>query len=182
MTYEYGKGLVPFLTTNMRPDGTPRVSLLRLGVSTFPTPAAAASRMSLSPALVGAMAQLSGAEGSVRRGEVSAVPAAGTIAYVQYLFASADSAGAALLPRGVAVFVGGRVGVGTDVGTALRAGAASREESVAAENTSASLAQARAAFLALDSAVRAGDWARFGRAYENLRRALGAPPPGGRRP
>jgi hypothetical protein len=35
------------------------------------------------------------------------------------------------------------------------------------------LAAARAAFVALDSAARVGDWIGFGRAMESLRRALG---------
>ncbi len=182
LTDETGGALVAFLAATVHADGAPSLRLLRLGPRPFPTPASAASRISLSPTLAGAMASLSGPEGRVRRGDAMAVPAGGTVAYLQYLFASPDSGGAPLLPRGVAVLVGGRVGVGASVAEALRAARAGGGGSIAAERSSASLAEARAAFLSLDSAVRARDWAKFGRAYEALRRALGAPPSPGRRP
>jgi hypothetical protein len=46
----------------------------------------------------------------------------------------------------------------------------------------AGLAEARAAFVTMDSALRHGDWASFGRAYDALRRALEARSPRGPRP
>jgi len=73
----------------------------------------------------------------------------------------------------VAVLAAGRIGAGDDPRSAVRALAAVRETPVADLRTSVSLADARAAFLALDSAARHGDWMQFGRAWQALRRALG---------
>ena len=99
-------------------------------------------------------------------------PAGGGFAYVQTLYATADRSREPLRVRLVALLAEGRVGVGTDVRTAvasLREGEGGLAGALAA---AAELAEARAAFLALDSAVRRGDWVQFGRAYEALRRAL----------
>jgi hypothetical protein len=105
------------------------------------------------------------------------VPAAGSVAYVQMLFASEDRAREPLEIEAVAVLAGGRVGVGLDAPTAVRAmerGEVPRSE----PGVTRTLEEARAAFDALDSAMRRGDWSAFARAYENLRRALS----GGARP
>ncbi len=177
-----GNALVALLAATTLADGTPRLRLLRLRPGTFPTVAAAESRISLAPAVVGAMAQASGPAGNVRRGPVAVVPAGGTVAYVEYLFSSPRRAEQPLLPRQVAVLEGGRLGVGDDVGSAARALAATGASARVEAAVSASLADARRAFLALDSAARAGDWVRFGRAYERLRQALGAPGSGSPRP
>jgi uncharacterized membrane protein (UPF0182 family) len=176
-----GTALVAIVAASARPDGTLALRLLRLPAGTFPTLAVAGSRISLSPSVVGAMARASGPEGTVRRSPVAVVPAAGTVAYVEFLFASSQRADQPLMPRGAAVLAGGRLGVGEDVASAVRSLASSEGTEAASATTSASLAEARRAFIALDSAVRRGDWARFGRAYETLRRALGVRG-GGRRP
>jgi uncharacterized protein len=176
-----GRALVAFAAATERPDGTPELRLLRLKSETFPTLAVAQSRISLSPAVVGAMARASGPDGAVRRGPLAIVPAAGTVAYVQFLFA-APRRGDALLPAGAAVLAGGQVGVGDDLAAAVRGVLAAGGGAPAEATTAASLAEARRAFLSLDSAVRHGDWGRFGHAYETLRKALGVDGRGTRRP
>jgi hypothetical protein len=75
---------------------------------------------------------------------------------------------------------GGRVGVGPDIPAALRALQSVAAPAGPASGGDSALTAARAAFLAVDSAARIGDWVTFGRAMEKLRRALGAP--GGRKP
>lgn len=177
-----GAALVALLAATTLPDGSASLRLLRLRPGTFPTLAAAESRISLAPAVVGAMAQGSGPTGNVRRGPVAIVPAAGTVAYVDWLFTTPERAGEPLLPREVAVLAGGHLGVGTDAAAAARALAATGATAATEAAVSASLSAARGAFLALDSAARRGDWARFGRAYERLRQALGAPGAGAPRP
>jgi len=167
-----GNALVGMLAGSARPDGSLALRLLRLPADRFPTPAAAQSRMSLSPGVVGAAAAATGPEGSVRRGQPIAFPAAGTVAYAQFLFASAGQ-NAPLIPRSVAVLAAGRIGVGDDPPAAVRALAAARETPAAEGRASITMADARAAFLALDSAARRSDWAQFGRAWQALRRALG---------
>jgi uncharacterized protein len=177
-----GNALTALVAATTLPDGMPLLRLLRLRPGTFPTLAAAESRIALAPSVVAAMAQGSGPGGNVRRGAVAVVPAAGTVAYVEYLFTTAHRASEPLLPRDVAVLTGGHLGVGDDVGSAARSLAASAATGAAEAAVSASLAEARRAFLALDSAARRSDWARFGRAYERLRQALGAPGSGVPRP
>ena len=167
-----GNALVGIVAGTARPDGSLALRLLRLPADRFPTPAAAQSRMSLSPGVVGAAAEATGPEGSVRRGRPIAFPAAGTVAYAQFLFASSGP-DRPLLPRSVAVLAAGRIGVGDDAPAAVRALASARELPGADGRVSVTMADARAAFLALDSAARRGDWAQFGRAWQALRRALG---------
>jgi hypothetical protein len=104
------------------------------------------------------------------------------VAYAQFLYASLRRQDDPVLPSGVAVLAAGRLGVGADAASAVRALAAAGESSAAEAGTQISLAEARAAFLALDSAARRSDWVQFGRAYETLRRALGAGGTAARRP
>lgn len=154
-------------------NGTLRLRLLRLPTAGFPTPSSAAGRLGSSAAVLASAATAAGSEGAVRRGPVVPVPAAGTVAYTQVLYASRDRTAEPLRVRGFALLVGDRVGVGTDFGGAARAlwrGEAAEGHDVA---TASSLAEARVAFIALDSAVRRADWGGFGRAYAALRRALG---------
>jgi hypothetical protein len=102
------------------------------------------------------------------------------VAYTQVLYGSRNRTAEPLGVKGFALLVGDRVGVGSDFGGAAQAlvrGEAAEGHDVA---TTSSLAEARAAFLALDSAVRRADWGGFGRAYAALRRALGVE--GGERP
>lgn len=178
-----GDALAAIAAGTTRSDGTLRLHLLRLAAGRFPTVAAAESRFASTPAVVAAAVGAAGPEGAVRRSAVAAIPAAGTIAYVQLMFASEHRARDPLLLRGAALLASGRVGVGDGIASAADALAAGRGSPTAsAIAAAASLTQARAAFGALDSASRRGDWAAFARAYEALRRVLGAPPPGGRRP
>jgi len=154
--------------------------LLRLESPDFPTLAAAESRFNATPAVVGAVAAASGPDGAVRRSPIVALPAGGTVVYAQGIFASAHRAAAPLAVSGVALLAGGRVGVGHDVAGAAAALQHAQAEEGAEGPRDAALAAARAAFLAVDSAARVGDWVTFGRAMENLRRALGLG--GGRKP
>jgi uncharacterized membrane protein (UPF0182 family) len=167
-----GNALTGIVAGSARPDGSLALRLLRLPSDRFPTPAAAQGRLSLSPAVVGAAAEATGLEGSMRRGQPIAFPAAGTVAYAEFLYA-APAPDAPLMPRSVAVLAAGRIGVGDDPQAAVRALAAAREAPAADARTSVTMADARAAFLALDSAARRGDWMQFGRAWQALRRALG---------
>ena len=177
-----GNALMGIVAGTALPDGRLELRLLRFPAGVYPTVAAADGRMGLSSAAAGPVAEAAGPEGSVRRGAIAVVPAAGTLAYAQFLYATPSRTGVPLMPRGLAVLVGGHLGVGTDPESALRSLVAERAGTLADAGTSASLQQAKAAFLALDSAVRRGDWTRFGRAYEALRRALGAGGPAPHRP
>jgi hypothetical protein len=177
-----GNALVAIAAGGTRADGTPWLRLLRLEGGTFPTVAAAASRFASAPAVVAAVAGAAGPDGAARRSAVTALPAAGTVAYLQFLFASQRRAQEPLLPWGTALLASGRLGIGDGVTSVAGELAAGRGVPAAAVAAAASLTEARAAFAALDSASRHGDWARFARAYEALRRALGTPPATGRRP
>jgi hypothetical protein len=77
-------------------------------------------------------------------------------------------------PRLVEMVVGGGGVLGRGPGTV----AALRDLSAGVDSPGASVADWRAArewFRRLDAARRAGDWAEFGRAYEQLRRLLRSP-------
>jgi uncharacterized membrane protein (UPF0182 family) len=150
---------------------TPR--LLRLVSADFPTLAAAESRLNATPAVVGAVAAAAGPDGAVHRSPVVALPAGGTVVYAQTIFASPRRLAQPLQVSAITLLLGGRVGVGDDVAAAVHALESSEAPAETRTRTDSSLAAARAAFLALDSATRAGDWPRFGRAIEALRRALG---------
>jgi uncharacterized membrane protein (UPF0182 family) len=178
-----GNSLVAIAAGAARPDGTPWMRLLRLTGGPFPTVAAAATRFASAPAVVAAVAGAAGPDGAVRRSAVAALPAAGTVAYLQFLFASQRRAQDPLMPRGAALLASGRLGVGDGVRSAAEALASGRGAPAASfAGAAASFKEARAAFAALDSASRRGDWAAFARAYEALRRVLGAPPAGARWP
>ena len=179
-----GNALVAIAAGGTRPDGAPRLRLLRLEGAAFPTVAAAGARFASAPAVVATVAGAAGPEGAVRRSPVAAIPAAGTVAYLQFLFSSPRRTQDPLMPRAAALLASGRLGVADGVAGVAAALAAGRGTPVAAVMAAAtSLAEARAAFAALDSATRRGDWAAFAHAYESLRRVLGPPPPqAGRRP
>ena len=108
------------------------------------------------------------------------LPAAGTVAFVQLLVAGDRTPGSAWQVQGVAVLAGARVGFGPDIRSAVYGMNHGTTGSMVSALTGSELNEARAAFLALDSARQAGDWERFGRAWANLRRALrveGSPAP-----
>ena len=171
-----GNRLVGFVAAQASGDGEPVPRLLRLPSAEFSTIAAAESRLNASPAVLGAVAASAGADGAVHRGPVVAVPAAGTVVYLQALFASARRVVEPLRVGAVAMLAGGRIGVGADVSDAARAMASARSAGYREAQDEGSLAAARTVFLTLDSAARRGDWAAFGRSLDDLRRALGLPP------
>jgi hypothetical protein len=103
------------------------------------------------------------------------VPVQGSAAYVQVIF-SPDQSARNSGPRAVAVWFAGRTGIGEDALAAARSLERGDVGTGSGGASLVSLAEARAAFLALDSARSAGDWAAFGRAWDALRRALGAQP------
>ena len=177
-----GNGLVGLVAGAAGADGRLSLRLVRLPANVFPTLAAAENRISLSPAVIGAVAEAAGPAGSVHKGAVVAIPVAGTVAYAEFLYASRRRQDEPMLPRGLAVLAASRLGVGGGAAGAVRALAGVGESDGITAGTSASLAEARAAFLALDSAARRGDWLQFGRAFETLRRALGAGGAARRRP
>jgi uncharacterized membrane protein (UPF0182 family) len=145
-------------------------NLLRADSSILPTPSAAAARLAGAP---DALAAIPAPVATVRRGQVMVVPAAGTVAYVQAVFAAVERGRSPHSVEALAVLAGGRVGVGRDVAGTVRA-LGSPGGRGATLQADAALAEARGAFLAMDSARAAGDWERFGRAWQALRRALRA--------
>jgi len=162
-----GAALTGILAAGTGRGGALRLRLLRTASAGLPTPQAAAARLAASPAVVAA-ATVAGQGATVRRGPLHVVPAAGTVAYVQVLFAG--QAGGPLEPYLVTVLAGGRVGLGTDATEAVRSLGEGGADGGAA--TARALADARSAFLALEAARRSGDWVAFGHAWEALRRAL----------
>jgi hypothetical protein len=100
-----------------------------------------------------------------------AVPAAGTVAYAQFLLASRRKGEDPLLPRAMALLAANRLGIGDGAAAAARA-LVTASTPAAAPGAASGLTEVRTAFAAMDSALRRGDWASFGRAYEALRRAL----------
>lgn len=167
-----GRGLGA-IVAGAAPGGAPRLLVLRLDGSTFPTLTAAASRLAGTPDAVTGVAA-TGAETTVRRGPVLVLPAAGTLAYVQTVFATDDRTARPLSVAAVTTMVGQRVAAGRDAAAITRALVGGGSQTPGSPLADAALADARAAFVALDSARRAGDWERFGRAWEALRRALRA--------
>ena len=182
LTDRAGNRLVAIVAGTCRSDGTPWLRLLRLPEAGFPTLAAAENRLSASPTLEAAVAEAAGADGAARRSVVVAVPAAGTIAYAQFLLASRRKAEDPLLPRAMVLLAANRLGIGDGATAAARALVTATPSPATATSSTAALSDARAALAAMDSASRRGDWTAFGRAYEALRRALEAGAPRGKRP
>lgn len=149
--------------------------LLKLPTAEFATLAAAESRLNASPALIGAVAAAGGPDGAAHRSPVVALPAGGTVVYAQAVYGSSRRLAEALRVRAVAVMAGGRVAVGRDVADAVSALASAQSATYGEARADMTMAAARAAALALDSAAQRGDWAAFGRAIDALRRALGLP-------
>ena len=174
-----GNRLVAFVAGDESATGPLVPRVLRLVSADFPTLAAAESRLNATPAVVGAVAAAAGPDGAVHRSPVAAIPAGGTVVYAQAIFSSEHRLTEPLRASGAALMAGGRVGVGPDVESAARALASAQPPGAAEARNDDSLAAARAAFAALDSAARRSDWAAFARAMEALRRALGT---GGGRP
>ena len=168
-----GNRLVGFVGATASGSGAPAPRLFLLPSTDFPTPEAVQSRLGASPAVVRAIAAAAGPEGAVRRSPVVALPVAGTVVYAQVIFASQRRPVEPLRVRSVALVAGGRVGVGSDVPAAATALASARAAVLGEAIADTSLAAARDAFLALDSAAQRGDWPAFGRAMEALREALG---------
>jgi hypothetical protein len=166
-----GSRLAAVLAGTAGATGEPRLTLLR-AAEAFPTPLTAAGRFNASPSVLAAAAALAGPEGAVRRGAVYVVPAGGGFVYAQTLFATPDRRREPLRARLVALLTDNRVGVGSDIAAAARALREGADGAAGSLAAAAALASARTAFLALDSAVRRGDWEQFGRAYAALRRAL----------
>ena len=168
-----GNSLMAIAAGTTGPGGAPRLRLLRVDGGQFPTVAAASSRFASAPAVVAAVAGAAGPNGAVQKSAVAALPAAGTVAYLQFAFTSERRGQDPLLPRAVALQASGRIGIGDDLAGAALALAAGRGVGEPAAAAATTLAEARAAFAQLDSASRRGDWAAFARAYETLRRFLG---------
>lgn len=174
--------LAGVLAGSVTPRGTLEAELLRTEGPGWPTPLAAGTRMAAAPVVVAA-AVASGGPGAIRSGPVLVIPAAGTLLYSRVLFSQpAAPHEAPAAPLGLVVLAGNRLGFGPDAPGAIRALASPDGGADVMLSGSAAFAEARAAFLALDSARLAGDWERFGRAWTALRRALQLQPaaPGAR--
>jgi hypothetical protein len=170
-----GNRLVGFVAGASSGVGPLTPLLLRLPSLDFPTLAAAESRLNATPAVVGAVAAAAGLEGAVHRSPLVALPVAGTVVYAQAIFASPRRMGEPLGVHGMVLMAGGRVGVGADVAAAARVLASLESPGFVEAAPDPAMTAARAAFLALDSASRRGDWVAFGRSMDVLRRALGIP-------
>jgi hypothetical protein len=160
------------------PNGGLRVRVLR-PAGEPPTPQAAAARIGTSPIYLAALATAA-LPGPVRRGPVLVLPAQGHLVYVQPVFGAAEPGGPTEL-QGLALLVDGRVGFGPDAELAMRS-LLHGDAQLGVPGGAATLAAARAAFQALDSARQRGDWAAFGRAWAGLRRSLGLEGTAERRP
>lgn len=154
------------------PAGTLELMLFRV-YGSIPGPQTAAARLATAPVVVAATVA-AGGPGALRQGPVWMIPAAGTVLYARMLHGQMRGASGAapMTPIGVAVLGGGRIGFGADAAAAIRALGRDDGGADLLLGGGANLADARAAFLALDSARAAGDWERFGRAWTALRRAL----------
>ena len=158
-------------------SGALRAEFLRADGPSWPAPAAAGTRMASAPVVVAA-AVAAGGPGSIRHGPVQVVPAGGTLMYARAVFSQpASPRDGASTPLGLIVLAGGRVGFGANAAGAVRALASPDGGADVLLAGSGGITEARAAFLALDSARLAGDWERFGRAWLALRRALQLDPP-----
>ncbi len=176
-----GNHLAAFAAGGVSGNGELELSLLRAAGTAAPTPQAAAARMAASPAMLAATAVLARPDVATRRGPVLAIPAAGTVAFAQ-LFFSTGRTNEPLRVEGVAVLAGSRAGFGADARAAVRSLMRGEGETLGVALAGAELGEARAAFLALDSARQAGDWEKFGRAWAALRRALHLEPGASVRP
>jgi hypothetical protein len=170
-----GNRLVGFVAGAESDAGPLAPRLLQLASADVPTLAAAASRFNATPAVVGAVAAAAGPDGAVHRSPVVALPAGGRVVYAQTIFASPRRLAQPLQVSAITLLSEGRVGVGSDVAAAVRALESVEAPAESGARTDTSLAAARAAFLALDSAARTADWLAFGRAMEALRHALAVP-------
>ena len=170
-----GNRLVGFVAGAETEAGPAVPRLLRLTSADFPTLAAAESRFNATPAVVSAVAAAGGPDGMVRRSPVFGLPAAGTVVYAQGVFGSPHRGTVPPSVSAIALLADGRVGVGRDVSSAVAALGTAEAANVQGARADQVLAAARASFLALDSAARAGDWVAVGRALEALRRVLGTP-------
>jgi hypothetical protein len=169
-----GDHLVALLAGTVSRAGEVQLELLRLQGDAAPTSQTAASRIGASPGLLAAALSVSGAAGAPRRGPVLIVPAAGTVAYLQPLFTTGNRQDSPYRLQGVAIYADGRIGFGSDVRGAVRSLQRGDAQGMLTALAGAELAEARAAFLALDSARQSADWERFGRAWSSLRRVLHA--------
>ena len=161
-----GDHTVAVLAGSSAADGSLSLRVLRPG-GELPTPQAAAARIGGAPMYLASTAAM---PGQVRRGSVLVVPVLGRLVFLQAVFTGADPSAAPEL-AGLAVLADGRVGFGADVPAAVRS--LVRGDLPALPGGAGALADARAAFLALDSARQRADWEAFGRAWTALRRSLG---------
>ncbi|HEY2804660.1 MAG TPA: UPF0182 family protein [Gemmatimonadales bacterium] len=180
-----GSQLTALVAGALAPSGELDLQLLRVPVPGIPTPRDAASRMSAAPAVLAATAFMGGTDNGLKRGPVLVVPAAGTTAFAQLLYTTGH-AGDPVRLQGIAILAGTRAGFGTDVRSATRSMMRGDSSGLGAAFAGAGIADARAAFMAMDSARLSGDWQRFGQEWAHLRRALhletAAAPSGGPRP
>ncbi len=111
-----------------------------------------------------------------RPGMLRVWPAAGAAVGIQGLFANPDDATQPLALARVYVTWGDRVGEGRTAGAAwaeLLAGEA--RPTAPGDRSAAAWERARHLLAQADTALRAGDLARFGRLYDELKRAFGLP-------
>src|SRR3954451_5496296 len=114
----------------------------------------------------------------VLRGNLLVIPVGDAFLYVEPVYLEAEGDALPQLKR-VIVSDGERLAMEPTLEEALRAafGGAGREGEGAGEPlATAGLGQARGALAAAEAALRAGDWARFGAAMQELKRLLGSAP------
>lgn len=167
---ETGNRLTAIVAGSADAGGMPELRVYVMLRDGFPTPRAVARRLEAGTTIKAAVTR----SDSARHGEVVALPAASTVAYAGAVYA-AEAPGRPMMLRAVGVAAGSRVGFGLTSDEAVAA-AARGDAGTEGMTTGAALESARAAFMALDSALRNADWSQVGRAYESLRRALSLEP------
>jgi len=170
LTDAAGTRLAGLLAASATAAGVPQLRVLRTDGPAAITPLAAISRIAATP-LVQAAVAAAGSEAGSHRGRLFVVPAGGGLVYGQALYAPARTNEPFRMTT-LVLLSGARLGLGADARTAVRSLMRGEGEGMSALITGEEMAQAQAAFLALDSARGAGDWERFGRAWSALRRAL----------
>ena len=114
------------------------------------------------------------------RGHLLVIPVEGTFIYVEPIFLEAESGGAAPSLSRVVVSVAGRVAMGESLGAALAA-LATAQPLVALSNDrggsaapASDLQRLRELIARADLALRRGDFAEFGHAWDEIRQLVQA--------
>ncbi len=165
-----------FLVARSDLDADPRVTLFRLPSEQVLGPRQVEVQIDQDP-LISQQFTLWQQRGSrVIRGHLLVVPVGGTFVYVEPIFLEAESGGAAPNLERVVVVGSGRATMGGTLRDALAAWRSGEAPELVEETrpTGARLSRLRDLISRADSALRAGDFAEFGRVWSEIR-ALARP-------